>query len=93
MGRACSIELVWTKPILWEERCTGFSPRSIVRRMPAVFLATPITIPSVYVVPYATPLGGRLARNVLVLERCSPRHRTTSMMVILLGPGVHTLHC
>jgi hypothetical protein len=69
----------------------GFSPRSTVRRMPTVFPATLITILSVYVVPYATPLGGRLARNVLVLERCSPRCRATSMMVILLGPGVHTL--
>ena len=44
-----------------------------MRRMPTVFLATPITIPSVYVVPYATPLGGSLARNMLVLERCLPR--------------------
>ena len=91
MGRARSIELVRTKPVLWEKRCMGFSPRSTVRRMPTVFLATLIMIPSVYSVSYATPLGGRLARNVLVLERCSPRHRTTSMMVILLGPSLHTL--
>ena len=91
MGGARSVELVWTKPVLWEERCMGFSPRSTVRRMPTVFLATLITIPSVYVMPYATPLGGKVARNVLVLERCSPRHRATSMMVILLGLGVHTL--
>ena len=69
----------------------GFSPRSIVRWMPMVFLATLITIPSVYVVPYATPLGGRLVRNVLVLERCLPRPRPLSMMVIRLGIGVHTL--
>ena len=69
----------------------GFSPRSIVRRMPTVFPATLITIPSVYVMPYAAPLRGRLARNVLALQRCSPRRRATSMMVILLGPGVHTL--
>jgi hypothetical protein len=69
MGRARSIELVQTKPVLWEERCTGVSPRSMVRRMPTGFPATLITIPSVYVVPYATPVGGRLMRNVLVLER------------------------
>jgi hypothetical protein len=69
----------------------GVSPRSMVRRMPTGFLATLIMIPIVYVVPYATPLGGRLTRNVLVLERCSPRRRATSMMVILLGQGVHTL--
>jgi hypothetical protein len=69
MGGACSVELVWTKPVLWEERCTGVSPRSMVRRMSTGFLATLITIPSVYVMPYATPLGGRLVRNVLVLER------------------------
>jgi hypothetical protein len=62
-----------------------------VRRMPTVFPATLITIPSVYVVSYATPLGDRLERNVLVLERCSPRRRAMSMMVILLGLGVHTL--
>jgi hypothetical protein len=69
MGGACSVELVRTKPVLWEERCTGVSPRTTVRRMPTGFSATLITIPSVYVVPYATPLGGRLVRNVLVLER------------------------
>ena len=91
MGRARSIELVRTKPVLWEERCMGFSPRSTVRRMPTVFLATLITIPSVYVMPYAIPLGGKVARNVLVLERCLPRRRATSMMVILLGTGVNTL--
>jgi hypothetical protein len=45
------------------------TPGSTVRRMPTGFLATLITIPSVYVVPYATPLGGRLVRNALVLER------------------------
>ena len=83
MGGARSVELVWTKPVLWEERCMGFSPRSTVRRMPTVFLTTLIMIPSVYAVPYATPLGDRLARNVLVLERCSPRHCAASMMVIL----------
>ena len=91
MGGACSVELVWTKLVLWEERCMGVSLRSTVKRISMGFPATLITIPSVYVVPYATPLGGRLVRNVLVLERCSPRHRTTSMMVILLGPGVHTV--
>jgi hypothetical protein len=51
----------------------GFSPRSIVRRMPMGFPATLIMIPSVCVVPYATPLGGSLVRKVLVLEWCSPR--------------------
>jgi hypothetical protein len=91
MGGARPIELVRTKPVLWEERCTGVSPRSTVRRMRMGFPATLITIPSVYVVPYATPLGGRLVRNMLVLGRCSPRRRATSMMVILLGLGVHTL--
>ena len=91
MGGAYSVELVWTKLVLWEERCMGASPRSTVKRMPPGFLATLITIPSVYVVPYATPLGGRLVRNVLVLERCLPRPRPRSMMVILLGTGVHTL--
>jgi hypothetical protein len=40
-----------------------------VRRMSMGFLAVLIMIPSVYIVPYATPLGGRLMRNVLVLER------------------------
>ena len=83
MGGARSVELVRTKPVLWEKRCTGFSPRGTVRRMPTVFLATLITIPSVYVVSYATPLGGRLVRNVLVLEWCLPRPRPQSMMVIL----------
>jgi hypothetical protein len=34
---------------------------------------------------------GRMVRNVLFLERCSPRLRPRSMMVILLGTGVHTL--
>jgi hypothetical protein len=91
MGGACFVELVWTKPILWEERSMGVSPRSAVRSMPTGFLATLITIPSVYVVPYATPLGGRLVRNVLVLEWCSPRPWPRSMMVILLGSSVHTL--
>ena len=62
-----------------------------MRRMSTVFLATLIMIPSICIMPYATPLGGKVARNVLVLERCSPRHRATSMMVILLGIGVHTL--
>ena len=83
MGRACSVELVWTKPVLWEERCIGVSLRSMLKRMPMGFLATLITIPSVYVVSYATPLGGILVRNVLVLERCLPRPRPRSMMVIL----------
>ena len=46
----------------------GVSPRSTMKRMPTGFLATLIMILSVYVVPYATPLGGRLVRNVLVLE-------------------------
>jgi hypothetical protein len=91
MSGARSVELVQTKLVLWEERCMGFSPRRTVRRMPTVFLATLITIPSVYIVSYATPLRGRLVWNVLVLERCSPRRHATSMMVILLGPGVHTL--
>jgi hypothetical protein len=91
MGEARSVELVRTKPILWEERCTRVSPRSTMRRMPMSFLATLIMIPSVYVVPYATPLGGRLVRYVLVVERCLPRPRPRSMMVILLGTGVHTL--
>jgi hypothetical protein len=62
-----------------------------MRRMLTGFMATLITISSVYVVLYATPLGGRLVRNVLVLERCSPRPQPRSMMVILLGTGVHTL--
>jgi hypothetical protein len=44
-----------------------------VRRMPMGFSATLITIPSVYVVSYATPLGGSLVRNVLILGRCSRR--------------------
>jgi hypothetical protein len=65
------------------------SPRSTVGMMPMGFLATLMTIPSLYVVPYATSLGGRLVRNVLVLEWCSPRPRPRSMMVI--GTGVHTL--
>jgi hypothetical protein len=52
MGGGRSIELVRTKPVLWEERCTGVFPRSTVRRMPMGFLATLIMIPSVYVVPY-----------------------------------------
>ena len=69
----------------------GVSPRSMVKRMLMGFLATLIMIPSVYVVPYATPLGGRLVRNVLVLERCLPRLRPRLMMVILLGTRVHTL--
>jgi hypothetical protein len=89
MGRAHSIELVRTKPVLWEERCTGVSPRSTVRRMLMGFPATLITIPSVYVMSYASPLGGRLVRNVLVLEWCLPRPWPRSMMVILLGTGVH----
>jgi len=55
------------------------------------FPATLIMIPSVYVVPYATPLGGRLVRNVLVLEQCLPRPWPWSMMVIVLGIDVHTL--
>ena len=70
----------------------GVSPRSMVKRMLMGFLATLITIPSVYVMPYAIPLGGKVARNVLVLERCLPRRRATSMMVILLGISVHTLY-
>ena len=69
----------------------GVYPTSTVRRMPMVFLATLIMIPSVYVMPYATPLGGRLIRNVLVLEWCLPRLWPRSMMVILEGIGVHTL--
>jgi hypothetical protein len=44
-----------------------------VRRMSTGFLATLIMTPSVYVVSYATPLGGSLGRNVLILRRCSPR--------------------
>jgi hypothetical protein len=67
----------------------GVSPRSIVGRMPTGFPATLITIPSLYVVSHATSLGGRLVRNVLVLEWCSPRPRPRSMMVI--DTGVHTL--
>jgi hypothetical protein len=51
----------------------GFCPRSTVRRMPIGFLATLIVIPSICVVPYATPLEGSLVRNALVLEQCSPR--------------------
>ena len=69
----------------------GVSLRSIVKRMPTGFSATLIMILSVYVAPYATPLGGRLVRNVLVLKRCLPRLRPRSMLVILLGIGVHTL--
>jgi hypothetical protein len=69
----------------------GVSPRSTVRRMPTGFLATLIMILSVYIMPYATLLGDILVRIVLVLGWCSPRCRATSMMVILLGPGVHTL--
>ena len=91
MGRARSVELVRTKLVLWEERCMGVSPRSMVKRMPMGFLATLIPIPSVYIMPYATPLGGRLVRNVLFLERCLPRLWPRSMIVILLGTGVHTL--
>ena len=91
MDGACSVELVRTKPVLWEERCTGVSLRSMVKRMPIGFLATLIMIPSVYVMSYATPLGGRLVRNVLVLEWCLPRPQPWSMTVILLGTGVHTL--
>ena len=72
----------WVGP-KWEERCMGVSPRSMVKRMLMGFLATLITIPSVYVVPYATPLGGSLVRNVLILERCSPRRYVVSMMAIL----------
>jgi hypothetical protein len=91
MGGAHPIELVQTKLVLWEEMCMGVSPRSTVRRMLTSFLATLIMIPRVYVMSYATPLGGKLVRNVLVLEWCSPRLRPRSMMVILLGTGVHTL--
>jgi hypothetical protein len=57
MGEARSIELVWTKLDLWEERCTAVSPRSTMRRMPMGFLATLIMIPSVYIVSYAIHLG------------------------------------
>ena len=70
----------------------GVSPRSMVKRMPMGFLATLIPIPSVYIMPYATPLGGTLVRNVVVLERCLPRPWPLLMMVILLGIGVHTLY-
>jgi hypothetical protein len=91
MGEARSVELVRTKLVLWEERCTGVSPRSTMRRIPTGFPATLIMIPSVYVMSYATPLRGRLVRNVLVLERCLPRPQPRSMMAILLGTGVHTL--
>ena len=65
----------------------GFSLRSIVRWMPMIFSATLIMIPSLYVMPYATPLGGRLARNVLVLVRRLSRPQPRSMMVILEGTG------
>jgi len=70
MGGVHSVELVHTKPVLWEQRCTGCSPRGTVRRMPMSVPATLVTIPSVCVLPHATPLGGSLVRNVLVLERC-----------------------
>ena len=46
----------------------GFSPRSIVRKMPMGFLATLIMIPNVCIVSYATPLRGSQVRKVLVLE-------------------------
>jgi hypothetical protein len=39
-GGAHSIELVWTNLVMWEKRCTGFCPRSTVRRMSMVFPAT-----------------------------------------------------
>jgi hypothetical protein len=41
MGRACSIELVQTKPVLWEERCTGVSPRSTMKKIPTDFFGYP----------------------------------------------------
>ena len=69
----------------------GVYPTSTVRRMSTVFLATLIMIPSICIMPYATPLGGGLVRNVLVLEQCLPRLRPRSMIVILLGTGVHTI--
>ena len=51
------------------------------------FSATLIMIPSVYAVLYATSLGGKLVRNVLVLERCLPRPWPRARMVVLLGIG------
>jgi len=84
MGGAHSIELERTELVLWEERCIGVSPRGTVRRMLMGFPATLIMILSVYVVPYDTPLGGRLVNNVLVLERCFPRPWPRLRMVILL---------
>jgi hypothetical protein len=69
MGEAHSIELVRTELVLLGVDVHRGTPGSTMRRMPTGFSATIITIPSVYVVPYATPLGGKLVRNVLVLER------------------------